>query len=143
MDMGVTQQNDPCKSRWAYLLGQLGGDNDEHAALRAVVRGERPLDSIITTIAEAPAVERVRPPRVSLCAADLAEGIMNLKNDPAALSEWAGFILATFELFAFEDEQSGCWDRLFSWIWSLAFGARLGNPEFAFASAIRQQRHLA
>lgn len=143
MDMNETRPYEPARSRWAHLLGQLGGERDEHSSLRAVVRGEQPLGRIFDTIAQAPAVERITTPHVSVSAADLAEGIMNLKDDPAALSEWAGFILATCDLFELEDENCEYWDRLLACVWELALGAALGGASISMASAVRNRHGLA
>jgi hypothetical protein len=105
------------------------------SALRAAVRGERPLEGL--------AAARNGRAALSVCAADLAEGIVNLQNDPAALSEWASFILAVSESFVLEDQLSDRCDRLLSCIWDLAFGAHRRDPAIALARAVRGRPRLA
>lgn len=106
----------------------------EGSLLRAVVRGELPLEHFNGQSEERP---------LAVCAADLAEGILNLKNDPAALTEWAGFILTASEFFKLEDELSEFWDRLLCCIWDLSFGGRLSIPAVTLAAAVRNRRRWA
>ncbi len=107
------------------------------ASFRAAVRGEQPVKEI-------PVHTGLREARQqSLCPADVAEGIINLKNDPLALSEWAIFILATGDASKVRGAESDYWDRLLSGIWEIALGSRPSDPVVALAYAIRARQSLA
>ena len=115
----------------------------EGAALRAMVRGERPVANAIQLAAGVKSAGDLRNGAVTLSAADLAEGIMNLKNDPGALAEWASFILAAGDRFAFSDSEPEYWEHFLTCIWEIAFGASLGNSALALASAVRSRCRAA
>ena len=104
--------------------------------LRAVVRGERPIQKAMAARLLAAQGDST-PNSLPVTAADLAEGICNLKHDHMALSEWASFILVVSDLFRVEDSHSGYWERLMSCIWDLAFGAPLRGATLSFATVVR------
>lgn len=119
------------------------GEAQEAATLRAIVRGEQPLEALKGTSVtinashiEWPAAG-YRNGSIALTAADLAEGMLRLKNNPDALGEWASFILVASDHFVFEDRHTGDCDRLLSFIWKLAFGVALGDPAIRFAASVR------
>jgi hypothetical protein len=109
----------------------------EAAALKAVVRGERAVEDFdakeLWTSARHTASHAV-------CAADLAEGIVNLKDDPVALEELANAIVAISGLLCLEDEQS---DRLIAHVWDLSLGQPLTTPTIWLANAIRNRKPVA
>lgn len=108
------------------------------ARFRAAVRGERPVKELVTTCVSA------REDCVQgFCPADVAEGIINLKHDPLALSEWANFILATSDRTRVRGVESDYWDRLLSGVWEIALGSRPKVPVVALAYAIRARQSVA
>lgn len=118
-----------------------GANPSEAATLKAVVRGERAVEDIKATriwISARQAEGSAPPGRVShmVCSADLAEGIVNLKDDPVALEELANAIVAISGLLSFDDEHS---DRLISCVWSLAMGEPLREPTIRLANAVRNR----
>ena len=121
---------------------QFGNAVTEIANFRAVVRGELPIANDMTARVLA-AGGAVQPVSFSVSAADLAEGIINLKDNRHALAEWASFILVTSDAFAVDDEHLGYWDRLSKCIWELAFGAPLREPTLALANAVRARLRFA
>jgi len=119
------------------LSAIAGAQTLENEMVRAAVRGELPLSALKHNNEGRP----VSPLAVS--ETDLAEGILNLKNDQAALAEWANFILTASELFKLEDGVSDFWDRLLGCIWELSFGHRLSIAAVTLASAVRNRRRWA
>ncbi|MDR3527451.1 MAG: hypothetical protein P4L57_09235 [Rhizomicrobium sp.] len=116
----------------------------EGDALRAILRGETPLENFKSAgvavyarrIEGSVSGRRMAPVVVS--AADLAEGISNLKDDPVALAEWASFILVMSELFEFDVDSSDYCDRLVASLWDIALGAPLGESVLRLATAARK-----
>jgi len=115
----------------------------ESASLRAILRGETPLENFKNAGVAVYArriegsVSGLRMAPVVVSAADLAEGIANLKNDPVALAEWASFILVMSELFEFDVDSSDYCDRLVASLWDIALGAPLSESVLRLASAAR------
>ena len=122
----------------AVLAQPLG----EAASLRAVVRGELPITNGMAAriLAAGGTVERIS---LSVSAADLAEGIINLKDNHYALSEWASFVLVTSDVFDVDDEHICYWDRLSKCVWELAFGAPLRNTALSLANTVRAHLQYA
>lgn len=107
------------------------------AILKAVVRGERAVDDLKTTRLWINARRREGVVLShALCAADLAEGIVNLENDPVALEELANAIVAVSGLLAFDDEHA---DRLIARVWDLALGKPLAESTIRLAHAVRNR----
>jgi hypothetical protein len=115
----------------------------EADTLRAIVRGQQPLASLKMTAGVSGSNHAIIPALtiapVALDAADLAEGIANLKDDPAALTEWASFILVMAELFEFAVDQADCCDRLISSMWEIALGAPLADSVLRLAGSMRSR----
>lgn len=113
----------------------------EDTTLKAIVRGERAVEDIKATRIWINAQQHEGSP-VShvVCAADLAEGIANLRDDPVALEELANAIVAVSALLAVKDEQS---DRMMSCVWSLAMGEPLEEQTIALANAVRTSAAVA
>ncbi len=115
----------------------------EAAIVRAIVRGEQPVATLKETTVRISADRVYRATGtpglafLSVGASDLAEGLLNLKSDPAALRDWASFILLTSEFFAFADRHTEYCDRLLVAISDLAFGAPVGIPAIRLAQSIR------
>jgi hypothetical protein len=109
------------------------GPGPDAAILKAVVRGERAVEDLKTTHLWIDA-RRGAPASHAVCSADLAEGIVNLKDDPVALEELASAIVAVSGLLALEDEHA---DRLISRVWDLALGAPLAESTIRLARAVR------
>lgn len=116
-------------------VGAMCSSND--ATLLAVVRGERPLADLPQTTFVTRHVTGIACGPVPVSASDLAEGIVNLKHDPAALADWANFVLSASDCFAVDDDAREYWDRLIARVWELAFGARLATRTLALAFAVR------
>jgi|GEM_PF-1489686 len=76
---------------------------------------------------------------LSLSASDLADGILNLKDDAAALADWASFIVVLSEGLSIEQDADYS-DRLLSAIWDLAFGRPLSASAVRLASALRARQ---
>lgn len=106
------------------------------ATLKAVVRGERAVEDLKTTRLWINARHTDGAAAHPVCAADLAEGIVSLKDDPVALEELANAIVAISGLLSFQDEQS---ERLISCVWDLSLGAPLETPTIWLANAIRDR----
>ena len=109
------------------------------AILKAVVRGERAVEDLKTTRLwiNARRTEGADDPVPhAVCSSDLAEGIVNLKDDPLALEELANAIVAVSGLLSFEDEHA---DRLISCVWDLALGGHLEDSTIALADAVRNR----
>lgn len=119
------------------LSAIAGAQTLENEMVRAVVRGELPLSALKHNNEE-----RAASP-LAVSETDLAEGILNLKDDQAALTEWANFVLTASELFKLEDGVSDYWDRLLSCIWELSFGQRLSIAALTLACAVRNRRRWA
>jgi len=115
----------------------------EAAIVRAIVRGEQSVATLKETTVRISAHRVYRATGtpgsafLSVHSSDLAEGLLNLKSDPAALGEWASFILLTSEFFAFGDRHTDYCDRLLAAISDLAFGAPVGVPAIRLAQSIR------
>jgi len=122
--------------------GPLGHAITEVVTLRAIVRGEMPIatDMAARVLAAGGAVQ---PISLNISAADIAEGIINLKDNQHALAEWASFILVISDAFEVDDEHIGYWDRLSKYIWELAFGAPLREPALALANNVRARLRFA
>lgn len=108
----------------------------KEATFRATVRGERSVKELAAANTRGVDVQGFSP-------ADVAEGIINLKHDPSALSEWANFILATSDGTRVRGADADYWDRLLSGIWELALGSGANVPIVALAYAIRARQSLA
>lgn len=109
------------------------------ATLKAVVRGERAVEDLKATRIWSNAhhaEEAINSATHPVCAADLAEGIVSLKDDPVALEELANAIVAISGLLSFQDEQS---ERLISCVWDLSLGVPLEIPTVWLANAIRDR----
>ena len=111
----------------------------EAIAFRAAVRGERSSKGLPAS--GVPADKREDMHR--LHPADVAEGIINLRNDPTALSDWANFILATSDKGDVRGADCDYWDRLLSGIWEIALGNSPKDPLIALAYAVRARQNLA
>jgi len=114
----------------------------EVTSLRAVVRGELPIANGMAARILA-AGGAVQPISLNVSAADLAEGIINLKDDHHALSEWASFILVTSDAFEVDDDHICYWDRLSKCVWELAFGAPLRDTALSLANTVRARLQYA
>ncbi|GAA0547261.1 hypothetical protein FHS83_000848 [Rhizomicrobium palustre] len=116
----------------------------DSSVLRAMVRGELPVHELsvasirIGTFGANTANTKLLSLRVST--ADLAEGLMNVKDDEAKLTDWASFILVAADLFAFEDENADCGHRLLACIWDLAFGAPISPAAMRLADVARGRK---
>lgn len=108
---------------------------NEAAVLKAVVRGERAVEDLKATRIWINARQGACANH-TVCGADLAEGIVTLKDDPVALEELANAIVAVSGLLALEDEHS---DRLISRVWDLALGAPLAESTIRLADAVRRR----
>jgi len=120
---------------------QFGNAVTEVATFRAVVRGELPIAGEMA--AHVLAGGGNAPSSVPVSSADLAEGILNLKDDRHALAEWASFILVISDAFEVDDEYLCYWDRLSKCIWELAFGAPLRQPALTLANTVRARCQFA
>jgi hypothetical protein len=103
--------------------------------LKGVVRGERAVEELKTTRIWVNARQGGAASH-AVCAADLAEGIVALKDDPTALEELASAIVAVSGLLSLEDEHS---DRLISHVWDLAMGMPLAESTIRIANAVRNR----
>ena len=121
---------------------EFGDAATEIATFRAVVRGELPIANEMAARVLATGGD-VQSVCLCVSAADLAEGIINLKDNRHALAEWASFILVTSDAFEVDDEHIGYWDRLSKCIWELAFGAPLREPALTLANAVRARLQFA
>ncbi len=125
------------------LFGDL--EEIEAAIVRAIVRGEQSVATLKETTVRISAHRVYRatgtPGSVflSVRSSGLAEGLLNLKSDPAALGEWASFIRLTSEFFAFADRHGDYCDRLLAAISDLAFGAPISIPAIRLAQSIRSR----
>lgn len=114
----------------------------EGAILRAILRGEQPIETLKETTIRVCAnrVYRDTPTAadvfLSLGSADIAEGLLNLKHDPAALADWARFILITSDHLTFNDRHTDYCDRLLSTIWDIAFGKPVRETAIRLAQSI-------
>ena len=120
----------------------LGHPAPEIATFRAVVRGELPIANEMAARVLAAGGD-VQSVCLCVSAADLAEGIINLKDNRHALAEWASFILVTSDAFEVDDEHLCYWDRLSKCIWELAFGASLRQPALTLAHTVRARCQFA
>jgi len=117
------------------------------ATLRAILRGELPIEALETTsirigcYGAKTAPTALRSLRIG--ARDIAEGLAKVNDDPVRLAEWARFVLVASEHFAFEDEKSDYADRLVACIWNLAFGAPLDPSALRLIQAARVQLKAA
>lgn len=124
-------------------------DAADAAVVRAIVRGEAPLEALEATAIRITASRIQKDGRskgaafLMLSAADLAEGLLNRMHNPAGLAEWASFVLVAGELFAFEDRRSEICDRLIAAVWAVAFGGLIGQPAIALAQSLRRRAVLA
>ena len=123
-------------------LGRFEHAIAELASLRAVVRGELPIAGDMAARVLASGGD-LQPISLCVSAADLAEGIINLKDNRHALAEWASFILVTSDAFEVDDEHIGYWDRMSKCIWELAFGAPLRQPALTLANTVRARFQFA
>ena len=121
---------------------QFGKAVTEVAIFRAVVRGELPIANEMAARVLAAGGD-LQPVSLCVSAADLAEGILNLKDNRHALAEWASFILVTSDAFEVDDEHLCYWYRLTKCIWELAFGAPLREPAVTLANAVRARVQFA
>jgi hypothetical protein len=119
----------------------------EAQTLRRIVRGAMPIEDLKRTshavyarrTEGTIAGQKISPLMVG--AEDLAEGIVAFKSDPAALSEWASFILAMSEFFEFGFDDCDYCDRLITHVWDIAFGAPLADPAYRLAHAVTGRSH--
>lgn len=111
--------------------------------VNAIVRGERPLGDLADTTFVSRTLTGHERGSLVVSASDLAAGIINLKDDPAVLADWANFVLSASDCFEIEDETPDYWDRLIGCVWELAFGARLNVRTLALALAVRARTVLA
>jgi hypothetical protein len=137
MQTGKARQFSATTSKRLPLVHLNNDETVEQAAFKAAVRGERSPDTLAIryAICGKDSAER-------LTLADLAEGIINLKNNPTALSEWANFILATGETSRVRGREPDYWDSLLSGIWQLALGTRPRNTVVALAYAVRARNNV-
>ena len=131
-------------------LSDLGTTQTLEAdALRAIVRGKLPIEDLkgashaiyARRVEGTIAGHKIMPLLVG--ADDLAEGIVAFKSNPAALAEWASFILAMSEFFEFGIDESDYCDHLISSVWDIAFGAPLTASVLRFATVARRRRGCA
>jgi hypothetical protein len=121
----------------------------EAAAVRAIVRGEAHLDMLEDTSIRISAARITKSGRrfgaafLVLTAADLAQGILSQMHNPAALAEWASFILVAGELFIFADRKTEACDRLLASVWSVAFGGHISQSAIRLAQSLRGQSAAA
>lgn len=117
----------------------------EGAIVRAILRGEQSVEALKQTTIRISAQRVYRDIGtaadvfLSVTSADLAEGLLNLKNDTAALSDWARFILITSEHLSLADRHTDYCDRLLSAIWDLAFGAPVDETAIRLAQSVRSR----
>jgi hypothetical protein len=117
-------------------------DAMEAAIVRAILRGEEKVTALKRTSLSLSAQglrRRIGSPAslfATITAQDVAEGLLTLKDNPAALADWAGFVLLSSELFGFEDRHSAACDRLLAAIWTLAFGAPVEPTIIRLAQSI-------
>lgn len=102
----------------------------EAAVMQAMVRGEQ-LAAVLPPISDTGGT----PALLSISPRDLAQGLLNLRDDPSALADWAGFVLVMTENLKFDrpSEQS---DRLLAAVWQLAFGAPLSPAMIRLAESV-------
>lgn len=107
--------------------------------VRAVVRGELPLCDLAAAgiSASNPAACAERFAGLPVCSADLAAGIMNLKDDRIALSDWAKFVVNAAEYFDYASHDVPCCQRLLSYIWQAAYGGGLTPRAITLATMVR------
>jgi len=128
------------------VLGCPAHETLETDSLRAIVRGEMPLENFKNAgvavharrIEGSAAGLKIVP--LAVQADDLAEGILKLQSDSAALSEWASFVLVMSELFSFDAEDAEYCDRLIGAIWDIAFGKPLTGSAIRLASTVRSRK---
>lgn len=114
----------------------------EAAVVRAVLRGEERVAALKRTSLRLSAdrllhaVGSPLPLFATVRTRDLAQGLLALKDDAAALADWAGFVVVSAELLGFEDRHSAACDRLLAAIWNLAFGAPVDEPTIRLAHSI-------
>lgn len=111
----------------------------EAATLKAIVRGERAVKDatrLWISVRQSGGTTDSDHLSQAVCASDLAEGIVKLKDDPVALEELANAIVAVSGLLSFEDELS---DRLISCVWNLALGEPIGERTIRLANAVRSR----
>lgn len=109
------------------------------ALVRAVLRGERPVSNLAGTgiSPSDPASCAGKFAGLPVCSADLAEGLLNLKTDPAALTDWALFVLRAADLFDYAGHDvPGC-KKLMIYIWQIAYGHGLSQRAITMATMLR------
>lgn len=117
------------------FLGQTGLiENIESSTVRAFVRGVLPVEALKDTGLRSGSA---RSGSIEISAADIAAGIVTLRPHPAALSEWASFILLIQERFAYAPHEAACCERLLAGIWDTAFGAPLKDSVVHLALSVR------
>jgi hypothetical protein len=102
----------------------------ETVVLQAIMRGEQP-----TEVLPQFSVAAGAPVFLSISSRDLAAGLLNLKDDPLALADWAGFILIMSEHLKF-DRPGEHSDRLLAAVWQLAFGAPVSGAMIRLAESV-------
>lgn len=123
------------------LSSLLGRSNKKRSAavIRAVVRGERPVSDLAGAgLSENdPAGFAETLAGLPMWSSDLAEGIMRLKGDLAALSEWARFVVSAAEFFDYASQDLECCRRLLSYIWQIPYGSGLPARAVTLATVVR------
>ena len=107
--------------------------------VRAVLRGERlARDLPVVGINPAdPMASMARLAGLPVSSTDLAQGILNLKGNAAALSDWAAFVLRAAELFEYaSSDLQGC-ERLMNYVWQIAYGNGLSPRAITLATMLR------
>jgi hypothetical protein len=125
--------NVPAASRDVVLepfAGIAALESVEAVIVQAIMRGEQLTDELPHfSIADG------APVFLSISSRDLAKGLLNLKDDPPALADWAGFILIMSEHLKF-DRPGEHSDRLLAAIWQLAFGAPVSGAMIRLAESV-------
>lgn len=80
---------------------------------------------------------------LSLGAADLASGILTLRNDPLILSDWASFIVMASDCFRFDDASADYAEHLIAAAWDIAFSGTPDMPTLRLAENICRQVRAA
>ncbi|GAA0587503.1 hypothetical protein [Rhizomicrobium electricum] len=102
----------------------------EAAVMQAMVRGEQLAEVLPPTC-----VSEGAPVLLSISSRDLALGLLNLKDDPLALADWAGFVLMMTDHLKF-DRPSEPSDRLLTAVWQLAFGVPVSPGMIRLAESV-------